>query len=66
VRLLSAEHAGLISEIELREVAPETRWDRQLAMFEEPVGVIARSIANGPRIPIAILDSTCIPSGVEP
>ena len=38
VLFLSAEHSGLITEIELREVAREIRWDRQLAMFEELVG----------------------------
>jgi hypothetical protein len=37
VLFLSAEHAGLITEIELREVAREISWDRQLAMFEELV-----------------------------
>jgi hypothetical protein len=37
VLFLSAEHAGLITELKLREIARETRWDRQLAMFEELV-----------------------------
>ena len=37
VLFLSNEHAGLITEIQLREVAREIRWDRQLALFGELV-----------------------------
>jgi hypothetical protein len=35
---LSAEHAGLIGERELREIAREPRWDRQRALFEHLLG----------------------------
>jgi hypothetical protein len=31
---LSAEHAGLITELQLREIAREPRWDRQLSLAE--------------------------------
>ena len=34
ILFLSAEHAGLITELQLREIAREPRWDRQLAQFE--------------------------------
>jgi hypothetical protein len=34
VLYLSAEHAGLIAERELREIAREPRWDRQRACFQ--------------------------------
>jgi hypothetical protein len=34
VLFLSAEHAGLIAERELREIAREPRWDRQRPCFE--------------------------------
>jgi len=37
VLFLSAEHAGLIAERELREIAREPRWDRQRACFEEMI-----------------------------
>ena len=37
VLFLSAEHAGLITEVALREVARELHWDRQLALFQELV-----------------------------
>jgi hypothetical protein len=37
VLFLSNEHAGLITEIQLREVARDIRWDRQLALFGELV-----------------------------
>jgi hypothetical protein len=30
VLFLSVEHAGLITELQLREIAGELRWDRQL------------------------------------
>ena len=39
VLFLSAEHAGLITEIELREIAREVRWDRQIARFENLVSL---------------------------
>jgi hypothetical protein len=35
---LSAEHAGLIGERQLREVAREPRWDRQRARFRQLLG----------------------------
>lgn len=35
VLFLSSEHAGLISERELREIAREPLWDRQRALFQE-------------------------------
>ncbi len=35
VLFLPAEHAALIGERELREVAREPRWDRQRARFEQ-------------------------------
>ena len=35
VLFLSAEHAGLISERELREIAREPLWDRQRALFQD-------------------------------
>lgn len=34
VLFLSSEHAGLISERELREIAREPLWDRQRALFQ--------------------------------
>ena len=37
VLFLSAEHAGLITELQLREIAREIHWDRQLALFNELV-----------------------------
>ena len=37
VLFLSAEHTGLITEVELREIAREVRWDKQLAAFENLV-----------------------------
>lgn len=37
VLFLSAEHAGLISEVDLREIAREIRWDRQRVMFRDLV-----------------------------
>jgi hypothetical protein len=33
VLFLCAEHAGLITELQLREIAREPLWDRQLAQF---------------------------------
>ena len=38
VLFLSAEHAGLITELQLREIAREPRWDRQLTQFERLLG----------------------------
>jgi hypothetical protein len=35
ILFLSAEHAGLIPERQLREIACEPRWDRQRARFEQ-------------------------------
>ena len=35
VLFLSAEHAGLIAERELREIARAPRWDRQQALFRQ-------------------------------
>ena len=35
---LSAEHSGLITEPQLREIARELRWDRQRVLFRELVG----------------------------
>jgi len=35
VLFLSAQHAGLIAERELREIAREPRWDRQRAVFRQ-------------------------------
>jgi hypothetical protein len=35
VLFLAAEHAGLIGERELREIAREPRWDRQRARFQQ-------------------------------
>jgi hypothetical protein len=35
VLFLSSEHAGLISERELREIAREPLWDRQRALFQD-------------------------------
>jgi hypothetical protein len=35
VLFLSAEHAGLITEPELREIARELRWDRQRTLFRQ-------------------------------
>jgi len=32
---LTAEHAGLIGELQLREVARELHWDRQRARFQK-------------------------------
>ena len=37
VLFLGAEHAGLITELQLREIAREIRWDRQLELFRELV-----------------------------
>jgi hypothetical protein len=37
VLFLSIEYAGLITEIQLREIAREIRWDRQVALFRELV-----------------------------
>lgn len=34
VLFLSTEHAGLITEIHLRQIAREIRWDRQLSLFQ--------------------------------
>jgi len=34
ILFLSAEHAGLIAERQLREIAREAHWDRQRARFE--------------------------------
>lgn len=34
---LSTEHAGMITEIQLRGIAHEIRWDRQLVLFQELV-----------------------------
>jgi len=34
ILFLSAEHAGLIAEHQLREIAREPHWDRQRACFE--------------------------------
>jgi hypothetical protein len=38
ILFLSAEHAGLITELQLREIAREPRWDRQLTRFERLLG----------------------------
>jgi len=38
ILFLSAEHAGLITELQLREIAREPRWDRQIAQFERLLG----------------------------
>jgi hypothetical protein len=35
VLLLPSEHAALIAERELREIAREPRWDRQRASFQQ-------------------------------
>ena len=35
VLFLSAEHAGLIAERELRDIAREPRWDRQRELFRQ-------------------------------
>ena len=35
ILFLGAEHAGLIGELELREIAREPRWDLQRARFDE-------------------------------
>ena len=35
VLFLAAEHAGLIAEHQLREIAREPRWDRQRARFQQ-------------------------------
>jgi hypothetical protein len=35
VLFLSSEHAGLISERELREITREPLWDRQRALFQD-------------------------------
>ena len=37
VLFLSTEHAGLISELQLREIARDIRWDRQMESFRELV-----------------------------
>jgi hypothetical protein len=37
VLFLAVEHAGLLTEVELREVAREIRWDRQVARFQDLV-----------------------------
>jgi hypothetical protein len=37
VLFLSVEHAGLITEPQLREIARELRWVRQLTLFEQLV-----------------------------
>jgi len=37
VLFLATEHAGLITELQLREIARETRWDRQVKLFRELV-----------------------------
>jgi hypothetical protein len=42
VLFLSAEHAGLIGELQLREVAREPRWDRQRARFRKLIRRVAR------------------------
>jgi hypothetical protein len=34
ILFLTAEHSGLISEQQLREIASEPRWDRQRTSFE--------------------------------
>ena len=38
VLFLSTEHAGLITEPQLREIAREIRWDRQLIQFRQLLG----------------------------
>jgi hypothetical protein len=38
ILFLSAEHAGLITELQLREIAREPRWDRQVVRFERLLG----------------------------
>ena len=38
VLFLSAQHAGLIGEHQLREIAREPRWDRQRARFQRLLG----------------------------
>ena len=35
---LSSEHAGWITEPELRQIARELRWDRQRVLFDELLG----------------------------
>jgi hypothetical protein len=42
VLFLSAEHAGLIGELQLREVARELHWDRQRARFKNLIRSVAR------------------------
>ena len=37
VLFLSTEHTGLISELQLRGIAREIRWDRQMESFRELV-----------------------------
>jgi hypothetical protein len=44
---LSAEHAGLIGELQLRDVARELHWDRQRARFEK---LLRRVSVARPRI----------------
>ena len=34
---LSAEHGGMITEIQLRQIAREVRWERQLVLFQQLV-----------------------------
>jgi hypothetical protein len=43
VLFLSAEHAGLIGERQLRDIAREPRWDRQRARFQQSLGRGAKS-----------------------
>ena len=38
VLFLSSEHAGLITEPELRQIARELRWDRQRTLFDALLG----------------------------
>jgi hypothetical protein len=38
VLFLSAEYSGLITELQLRNIARELLWDRQRAMFAELLG----------------------------
>jgi hypothetical protein len=40
---LSSEHAGLIGELQLREVARELHWDQQRARFEKMLRRVVRS-----------------------
>jgi hypothetical protein len=38
VLFLRAEHAGLMTELQLRAIAREPRWDRQRARFQKLLG----------------------------